>query len=62
MNKGVTKSMEKKKIQPPEAKKTSILIFCPSDIILSGILKALESDSGLEVMNIEKNTIDNFME
>jgi DNA-binding NarL/FixJ family response regulator len=54
--------MDKKKTQPAEAKKISILVFCPSDIILSGILKALESDPGLEILNIEKNTIHNFME
>jgi len=54
--------MDKKKIPPSEDKKTSILIFCPSDIILSGILKALETDSSLDVLNIEKNTIENFME
>ena len=54
--------MDKKKIQPAETKKISILVFCPSDIILSGILKALEADSGLEILNIEKNTIDSFME
>ncbi len=54
--------MDKKKTSPSEDKKTSILIFCPSDIILSGILKALETDSSLDVLNIEKNTIENFME
>jgi two-component system, NarL family, response regulator LiaR len=62
MNKGVTKSMDKKKIQPAESKKISILVFCPSDIILSGILKALEADPALDILNIEKNTIDSFME
>jgi len=55
-------NMDKKKNQPPEAKKISILVFCPSDIILSGILKALEADPGLDILNIEKNTIDSFME
>ncbi len=55
-------NMDKKKAQPPEAKKISILVFCPSDIILSGILKALEADPGLDILNIEKNTIDSFME
>jgi NarL family two-component system response regulator LiaR len=55
-------SVDKKKTQPPEAKKISILVFCPSGIILSGILKALEADPGLEILSIEKNTIDSFME
>lgn len=57
--------MEKKKpaaAPVPEDKKISVLIFCPSDIILSGILRALETDSGLDVSNIEKSTIDSFME
>jgi len=39
-----------------------VLVFCPSDLILAGILKALEADAAIEVLNIEKNTIDNFME
>jgi NarL family two-component system response regulator LiaR len=55
-------SMDKKKAPPREAKKISILVFCPSDLILSGILKALEADPGLDILNIEKNTIDSFME
>ncbi len=54
--------MDKKKTPMSEDRKTSILIFCPSDIILSGILKALEADGSLDVLNIEKNTIENFME
>jgi NarL family two-component system response regulator LiaR len=31
-------------------------------LILSGILKALETDSEIEVVNIEKNTLESFME
>ena len=54
--------MDKKKNAPPEPRKISILVFCPSDIILSGILKALEADPALDILNIEKNTIDSFME
>lgn len=54
--------MDKKKSQPPETKKTGLLIFCPSDIVLSGILKALETDPTLDVLNVEKNTIESFME
>ena len=45
-----------------EEKKIRILIFCPSEIILSGILRALESDGGIDIANVEKNTIDSFME
>ncbi len=63
-NKGDETSMEKKKIPatPEPASKISLLVFCPSDIILAGILRALESDSDLEILNIEKNTIDSFMD
>ena len=42
--------------------KITLLIFCPSDIILAGILRALEADTGLEILNIEKNTIESFMD
>lgn len=52
----------KKKPQIIEEKKTNLLIFCPSDLILSGILKALETSTEIEVLNIEKSTIDSFME
>ena len=51
-----------KKITAAEEKKIKILIFCPSEIILSGILKAMEADAGIEIANVEKNTIESFME
>jgi len=51
-----------KKTISVEEKKIKILIFCPSEIILSGILKAMEADAGIEIANVEKNTIDSFME
>jgi NarL family two-component system response regulator LiaR len=55
--------MEKKKIQTAtERNKISLLIFCPSEIILAGILRALESDPDMEILNIEKNTIESFMD
>jgi NarL family two-component system response regulator LiaR len=47
---------------PPEPKKTSVLVYCTSDLILHGILKTLESASELEIVNIEKSTIDSFLE
>jgi len=53
--------MTKKKPQISESSKIKTLIFCPSDLILSGILKALETDAEIEVVNIEKNTIESFM-
>jgi NarL family two-component system response regulator LiaR len=43
-------------------KKTSVLVYCTSDLILHGILKTLESASELEILNIEKSTIDSFLE
>jgi NarL family two-component system response regulator LiaR len=52
---------ETKKLAPaPE--KVSLLIFCPSDLLLTGILKALETDRGLDILTIEKGTIESFME
>lgn len=54
--------MTKKKAPASEEKKVSILIYCTSDLILSGILKALEPATDLEVVNIEKSTIDVFIE
>jgi NarL family two-component system response regulator LiaR len=55
--------MEKKKTPPSsESARITLLIFCPSDIILAGILRALEADSELEILNIEKNTIESFID
>ncbi|MBM3294070.1 MAG: response regulator transcription factor [Candidatus Aminicenantes bacterium] len=54
--------MNKKKLPGPEIPKTKVLIFCPSDLILAGILKSLEADPTIEVVNVEKGTIDSFME
>jgi NarL family two-component system response regulator LiaR len=54
--------MEKKKIPATSDSKITLLVFCPSDIILAGILRALESDPDLEILNIEKNTIESFMD
>ena len=54
--------MKKTKPQESEAKKSAVLIYCPSNIILSGILKDLETTSEINIRHIEKNTIDSFME
>ena len=54
--------MEKKKVPESSAPKITLLVFCPSDIILSGILRALEADADLDILNIEKNTIESFMD
>ena len=55
-------AMKKTKSQDTEAKKSAVLIYCPSNIILSGILKDLEISSDINIRHIEKNTIDSFME
>jgi NarL family two-component system response regulator LiaR len=60
--KGDETSMEKKKIPAASESKITLLVFCPSDIILAGILRALEADPDLEILNIEKNTIESFMD
>ncbi len=53
-----------KKVAPkaPEEKKISALLYCTSDLILSGILKILDRASDIDVVNIEKSTIDSFIE
>jgi NarL family two-component system response regulator LiaR len=54
--------MTNKKSQKKEDKKISLLIYCTSDLILSGMLRALESDKDIEVVNIEKSTIESFLD
>lgn len=54
--------MNKKKVSAANEKKIKVLIYCPSDLILSGILRALESSADIEVINIEKSTIESFLE
>ena len=54
--------MNKKKGSTAADKMIRVLIYCPSDLILSGILKAMESSSDIEVVNIEKSTIESFLE
>jgi NarL family two-component system response regulator LiaR len=55
-------AMTNKKSQASDTKKISVLIYCTSDLILSGILKAIDSDKELEVINIEKSTIESFLD
>jgi len=50
------------KIPPPKMEKISVLIYCPSDFLLAGILKALEPDKRIDILTVEKGTIENFME
>lgn len=54
--------MNKRKSSFSESSKVKVLVFCPSDIILSGILKSLETDQEIEVVNVEKNTLESFMD
>jgi two-component system, NarL family, response regulator LiaR len=54
--------MNKKKPAVLESPKTRVLIYCPSDLILAGILKALEPDSEIEVVNVEKTRLEPFMD
>ena len=53
---------KKKDTSSPDATTIKVLIFCPSGLILSGILKALETDPQIEVVTIEKNTIESLMD
>ena len=53
--------MNKKNSQALDDNNINALIYCTSDLILSGILKALESASDINIRNIEKNTIDSFL-
>jgi NarL family two-component system response regulator LiaR len=55
-------AMNNKKSQASDSKKITVLIYCTSDLILSGILKAIDADKELEVINIEKSTIESFLE
>lgn len=50
------------KIPPPKLEKITVLIYCPSDFLLAGILKALEPDRRIDILAVEKGTIENFME
>jgi len=53
---------KKETVKATDEKKISSLIYCTSDLILSGILKSLDRASDIEVVNIEKSTIDSFIE
>jgi NarL family two-component system response regulator LiaR len=53
---------KKKPSSSSDASTIKVLIFCPSDLILSGVLKALETDPQIEVVTIEKSTIESFMD
>ncbi|MCX8160063.1 MAG: response regulator transcription factor [Candidatus Saccharicenans sp.] len=50
------------RIPPPKMEKISVLIYCPSDFLLAGILRALEPDKRMDILTVEKGTIESFME
>lgn len=52
----------KEKPQASGDKEISVLVYCPSELILAGILKSLESTSDINVTHIERSTIDSFLE
>ncbi len=53
--------MNKKNSKPLDENKIKILIYCTSEFILAGILKALESAKDIDITNVEKTTIDSFL-
>lgn len=53
---------ETKTVSQEQREKVKLLIYCPSDLILTGILKALDSDRGIEILTVERGTMENFME
>jgi len=56
------KSKAKAPALPSAAKKIKVVLYCPSAIILSGILKALEAARDIEISDVEKSTIESFIE
>ena len=53
--------MERNNKKASEDNDIRVLIYCTSDLLLAGILKALEAYSDVEIVNVEKSTIESFM-
>lgn len=53
--------MSKKATQALDGKKIKALIYCTSDLILAGIVKALDDSGDVDVVSVEKSTIDSFL-
>ncbi len=53
--------MNKTKSKPLDENKIKTLVYCTSELILAGILKALESAKDIDITNVEKTTIDSFL-
>ncbi|MCK4336529.1 MAG: response regulator transcription factor [Candidatus Aminicenantes bacterium] len=53
-----------KNIKTPTSskKKIKVLLYCTSDFILSGIFKAIESYTEIDIINVEKSTIESLMD
>ncbi len=51
-----------KKSQASGEKKITVLIYCPSELLLAGILKSLDTAADIEITTIEKTTIDSFLD
>jgi len=54
--------MDKSKVQIQPKEKIEVLIYCTSGLILAGIQKELETDPQIEITDVQKNTIDSFLE
>jgi NarL family two-component system response regulator LiaR len=54
--------MPRKPVSFEESAKIKLLIFCPSELVLAGILRALEPAEDIEVAHIEKGTVESLME
>jgi len=55
-------SMKNEKAPASNKRKIKVLLYCTSDFILSGVFKALESHPEIDVINVEKSTIEAFMD
>jgi NarL family two-component system response regulator LiaR len=54
--------MKNKKTPTSSKKKIKVLLYCTSDFILSGIFKAIESYTEIDIINVEKSTIESFLD
>ncbi len=54
--------MPRRSQKAPEIEKIKLLVFCPSELVLAGILKSLELAKDITVIHIERGPIENLME
>ena len=54
--------MKNNKAPETDKKNINILLYCTSDFLLSEIVKALEPYSEVEIISVEKGTIESFLE